>query len=371
MRVLIVAGEASGDLHGSGVVRELKKRLPSIEIFGVGGDAMQREGMELLFHVKELSFMGFAEVFKHLPKIFVVEQTLEKILYERKPNVVLLIDYPGFNLRFARKAKASGTRVIYYISPQVWAWKKGRVKKMKAAIDTMCVVFPFEKDLYREEGMNVDFVGHPLLEEISVLSNKEDFFLRHHLDAKKKLVAFFPGSRKQEIEKIFPLLLKTAEEITTKLDVQIAVGVAPTLDRDFLKSFLVQKNDILLLNNQTHELMKHADAAIVTSGTATLETALLETPMMVVYKTSFATYWLGKMFVQISSIGLVNIVSGRNIVQEYIQENATVKNLLDETRRLLFDEQYRGAMKQHLSNVRNVLGTAGASRRVAEIMLQM
>lgn len=371
MRVLIVAGEASGDLHGSGVVRELKKRLPSVEVFGIGGDAMQREGMELLFHVKELSVMGFVEVLKHLPKIFSVERTLENIFYERKPNVVLLIDYPGFNLRFAQKIKkTNGTRVIYYISPQIWAWKKGRIKKMKSAIDTMCVVFPFEKDLYREEGINVEFVGHPLLEELNVSSSRTNFFQQHQLDATKKLVAFFPGSRKQEIEKIFPVMMKTARELRNKLNVQVAVGVAPTLDADFLQSYLSPKDEILLLSNRTHELMKHTDAAIVTSGTATLETALFETPMMVVYKTSFPTYLLGKMVLRISSIGLVNIVAGKNIVREYLQENATVKNFYGETKRLLFDEPYRMEMKRNLSNVRHSLGTAGASKRVAELILQ-
>ncbi len=200
-RVMMVAGEVSGDTHGAGVVRELKKRQPGIDIFGIGGDKMKQEGMTLTYHVRELSFMGFAEVIKHLPLIRSVERTLEQLLVFKKPDVVMLIDYPGFNLRFARKAKKLGMKVVYYISPQVWAWKKGRVKKMRGVVDTMLVVFPFEEEIYRKEGIDVKFVGHPLLEELSVDFSRDQFCKRFGIDGAKRILALIPGSRQQEIQK--------------------------------------------------------------------------------------------------------------------------------------------------------------------------
>ena len=210
MRVMIVAGEASGDLHGAGVVRALKRADPGCTIFGVGGDKMQAEGMELVYHIRELAFMGFLEVLQHLPLIRSVEKTLGVLLKARRPDVVLLVDYPGFNLRFARAVKAAGIKVVYYISPQVWAWNRGRVKKMKGLVDRMLVVFPFEVEIYRQEGIPVEFVGHPLLEELTEGQERREFFKRYGLDEQKPVLGLFPGSRKQEIERLFPVMLGAA-----------------------------------------------------------------------------------------------------------------------------------------------------------------
>lgn len=211
-RVMMIAGEASGDLHGSGVVRELKSRLPAVDVFGVGGDRMKAEGMELVHHISGLSFMGFMEVLKNLSTINELGRKLEALLDARRPDVVVLIDYPGFNLRFAKKAKQLNIKVLYYISPQVWAWHKGRVKKMRSLVDRMKVVFPFEVEIYKNEGIDVEFVGHPLAESIGSQISRDEFFSVNGFDREKKLLALLPGSRKQEIENIFPTMLETAAD---------------------------------------------------------------------------------------------------------------------------------------------------------------
>ena len=369
-RVMIIAGEASGDLHGSGVVRELKRRNPNIEIFGVGGDNMRREGMQLIYHVRELSFMGFAEVLKHLPVIHSVKRALEMILKYRKPDAVLLIDYPGFNLRFARTAKLNGAKVVYYISPQVWAWRRSRIKKMRGAVDKMLVVFPFEVDLYQKEGVDAEFVGHPLLEVVSSGLDRKGFCKRYGIDPTKRILGLLPGSRKQEIEKIFPEMLKAARTIAEEQDMEVAVAVAPTLEARYFEAFY-NLAGIHLVKGASYEVMQHAEFALVTSGTATLETGLFGTPMLVVYKTSWLTYLIGRLLIRVKNIGLVNIVAGKQIVPEFIQHKATGSAMAKEALRILRDEPLVESIKLELSKVRERLGEAGASHRVAERILEV
>ena len=368
-RVMIIAGEASGDLHGSGVVRELKRLNPRLEIFGVGGDKMRQEGMQLIYHVNELSFMGFAEVLKHLPVIQSVKRTLATVLRYRKPEVVLLIDYPGFNLRFARTAKQSGAKVVYYISPQVWAWHKSRIKKMRGVVDKMLVIFPFEVDLYHKEGLDAEFVGHPLLEVLRSDLDRKGFFKRYGLDPKKRLLGLLPGSRKQEIEMIFPKMLKAARIVAGEEDMEIAVAVAPTLQERYFEAFY-DLHGVHLIKGASYEVMEHADFALVTSGTATLETGLFGTPMVVVYKTSWPTYLIGRMLIRVKNIGLVNIVAGKQIVPELIQHRATAANLAKEALEILRNKRLLATIKEELSKVKGRLGEIGASRRVAERILQ-
>jgi lipid-A-disaccharide synthase len=285
MRVMMIAGEASGDLHGAGVVREIKRREPQCDIYGIGGDRMRTEGMDLVYHVRELAIMGFWEVVQHLPLLRSVEKTLEALLRTRKPDVLVLIDYPGFNLRFARAARKEGIKIVYYISPQVWAWNPGRVKKMKGLINKMLVVFSFEIEIYSLAGIDVEFVGHPLLEVLGEPQGRKEFCKRYGFDEKKPIVGLFPGSRRQEIERIFPAMLGAARMLHAELDMQIAIGVASVLDIDFMKSFLREDFPVQLIRDATYDIMKNADAALVTSGTATLETACFQTPMVMVYKT--------------------------------------------------------------------------------------
>lgn len=365
----MIAGEASGDAHGAGVVRELKKRAPSMEVFGIGGEKMKQEGMDLTYHVRELSFMGFVEVLNHLPLIRSVERTMEQLLILKRPDVVVLIDYPGFNLRFARKAKNRGVKVVYYISPQVWAWKKGRVKRMAAVIDKMLVVFPFEEKIYREKGIDVQFVGHPLLEELNVEFSRAQFCKRFGIDAGKKIVALIPGSRPQEIRNLFSVMARAAGTLQQEEQCEVAVAVAPDLPRELFDTYLPAGVKLHFVQNATHDVMKHADVAIVTSGTATLETACFETPMVVVYRTSWPTYLLARMLVRIRNISIVNIVAGRTIVPELVQRRATVSRILNIVSDLYRNEQRRTAMKKDLSEVKGLLGARGASANVAAAIL--
>lgn len=365
-RVMMIAGEASGDLHGSRVIRELKIRRPSVEVYGIGGDNMQREGMEVLYHSSSLSFMGFVEVIRHLSLIRAVEGRLEQILIERPPDVLVLIDFPGFNLRFAKKARQHGVKVLYYISPQVWAWHKGRVKKMRSLVDRMKVVFPFEVELYRKEGIDVEFVGHPLVESIQSTMTREEFCRSAGLDAGRRIVGLFPGSRKQEIAEIFPTMMEAGEELQRTHSVQLAVGVASNLGSGELKRFIRRDSAIVLIENRTHELMQHSDAAIVTSGTATLETGWFGTPLVVVYRTSPVSFFIGRMLVDVANIGLVNIVAGKTVAPEFLQNKMTSENLVAAVGLILTDEAYRQAMKSDLSKIKEKLGPPGASARVAE-----
>jgi lipid-A-disaccharide synthase len=381
-RVMIIAGESSGDAHGAGVVRELKKRAPALEIFGIGGDKMEREGMTLTFHVRQMSFMGFIEVLRHLPLIRKVERTLELLLKTNRPDAVLLIDYPGFNLRFARIAKKYGIKVFYYISPQVWAWKKSRLKKMPGLIDKMMVILPFEEQLYREHGIPVEFVGHPLLEEMDVTESREEFCARIGVDPGRRIVALIPGSRHQEINSMFPPMFRAAEMLRKKYPIEIVAAAAPnipvTLYRD-MANVIWQGDEgrrvahadmpLKIAENSTHALMKFAWCAVVTSGTATLETGCFATPMVVVYKTSWITYWLARLVVHIKTIALVNIVAGKTVVPELIQHQANADAIARAVERYLTDDTHVASVRSELSRVMHTLGEAGASKKVADAIL--
>ncbi len=369
MRLMIISGEASGDLHGSGVVKELKKLKKDIDIYGIGGDKMQAAGMELVYHSKELSVMGFVEVLRHLPTIRSVEKTLDTLLLKRRPDALLLIDYPGFNLRFAKKAHKLGIKIFYYISPQIWAWHSSRIKKIKNLITKMFVVFPFEFDIYRKANMDVEFIGHPLLDVIGTPQEKPEFCARYGLDKSKPIIGLFPGSRKQELDNIFPTMLHAAEILRTEFKAQIVVGAASILEGDYIKSFLEDNSDVRILQNATYDLMKNSDAAVVTSGTATLETACFQTPMVIVYKTSWLTYFIGKLLVRIKHIGLVNILAGRTIVPELIQHRANAESIVREVSKYLTDKAYYENTRQELTAIYQTLGKPGAASRVAEKIL--
>jgi lipid-A-disaccharide synthase len=369
-RVMIIAGEASGDLHGSGVVRELKRLQPGIDVYGVGGDKMQNAGMEIIYHIRDLGFMGFFEVLQHLPFIKTMERTLEQVVKFKRPDVLVLIDYPGFNLRFARIAKRFNVKIVYYISPQIWAWHKSRVKTIRQFVDLMLVIFPFEEKFYREEHVPVEFVGHPLLEVITSSLSRKEFCKKFGLDERKKIIALLPGSRKQEIENIFPAMLDASRLIAAKAECEIVVGVAPTLDEQYLK-MLYRLGSVLLIKGLTYEVMANADIAVVTSGTATLETAFFGTPMVVVYKTSWPTYWIGRMLVRVKNIGLVNIVAGERIAPEFIQRSASARLLAREVLAMLGNAAALADMRSKLSGVRGKLGKPGASERAARAILTL
>jgi lipid-A-disaccharide synthase len=368
-RIMIVSGEPSGDLHGSGLVRELKRRSPGCEIFGIGGNMMQAEGMELIYHIRELSVMGFVEVIQHLPLLRSVERTLEAVIKAKKPSVLVLIDYPGFNLRFARTARRLGMKIVYYISPQVWAWRPGRVKKMKGLIDKMLVVFPFEEELYRSEGIDVEWVGHPLLESLTEPQGRPEFCKRYGFDPSKPIVALVPGSRRQEIERMFPVMLGASRILRRDLGAQTGVAVSSVLDLEFMKSFVRDDFPVELIQNATYDVMKNADLVLVASGTATLETACYGTPMVILYKTSALTYLIARLLVRIKNIGLVNIVAGEKVVPELLQGRANAPLLAREAARMLQDPPLMKEISDRLSRVREKLGTPGASARAAAAVL--
>ena len=353
------------------MVRALKVLSPSVEVAGVGGDRMRREGMELVRDIADLGFMGFVEVLRNLGTIRDLKRTLIGELERRRPDVVVLIDYPGFNLRFAREAKSRGIPVLYYISPQVWAWHRGRVKNMRSLVDRMKVVFPFEVDIYRNEGIDVEFVGHPLAEHIGTSCTRAEFFRRNGLDPSKKLLGLFPGSRRQEIERVLPVISRAADRLCTGRELQVAIGVAPNLGKEFVARFTGAGSRAVMVENGTYDLMAYADAAIVTSGTATLEAGWFGTPMAVVYRTSPLTYLIGRLLVDVRWIGLVNIVAGRTVVPEFIQGAMTAGNLSAAVGRFLDDESLAASVRLDLSVIREKLGGPGASARVARGILSL
>jgi lipid-A-disaccharide synthase len=368
-RVMIIAGEASGDLHGAGVVRELLRRVPGAEVFGMGGERMRHEGADILVHVDDMAFMGVVEVVRNLRAVMRAEKRLKAVLNDRRPDVVLLIDYPGFNLRFARAVRTASIPVLYYISPQVWAWHGNRVHTMRRLVDKMFVILPFEEDIYRRAGIPVEFVGHPIVEHIGVSCSRGEFLQRHGMDAGTKVLGLFPGSRAQEIEHIFPVMLDAARALYRSMGVCVAVGVAPNLGAAFLRRYLPADVPVTLVERATHDLMAYADAAVVTSGTATLETAWFGTPFLVVYRTSSLTFCIGRALVRVPAIGLVNIVAGTKIVPELIQRELTAAHVVEIAGRLLGDAGVAASMRKDLGIIRERLGGPGASRRVVESIL--
>jgi lipid-A-disaccharide synthase len=364
-RVLMVAGETSGDLHGGGVVRELRRLRPGVDVYGIGGDRMRAEGMELVQHCSAMAFMGFAEVVRNLPFVLRVERELAALLERRPPDAVVLIDYPGFNLRFARRARRAGVPVLYYISPQVWAWHRSRVGTIRKVVDAMKVVFPFEVEIYRSAGVDVEFVGHPLVDTLADNGPRNEVLRRLGLDPSGRVLGLFPGSRAQEIDRILPAVGEASLALHRALGVQVALGLAPNLEESFVRSRLPPGLPVRIVRGDTHALMQWSDVAIVTSGTATLETAWYGTPMMVVYSTSPLTYAIGRALVDVPAIGLVNIVAGKHVAAEFVQSGLTAEAVRREAERLLTGAGAAAAMRMELGVIRERLGEPGASARVA------
>jgi len=366
MKLAIVAGEASGDLHASEVVRELKKLDRSLEMFGIGGDLLAREGMVLLHHASELGFIGLFNVLRHLPMFRRIFRELMERIEQEQPDAVLLVDYPGFNLRVARRAKELGLRVVYYISPQVWAWRKGRVRHIARYVDRMIVLFPFEEEFYRTHDVPVTYVGHPLIEQLAGIGGAAAAPAADELR-----IALLPGSRRQEVSALLPAMLDAVAILRRERKVNAYIIQAPTIEHDELLAIVQSKvADVPILPHDRGEGVAAADVALSASGTATLEAAVLGTPVVVMYRLSRATYLLGKKLVQLPHWSLVNIVAQKEVVPELIQSDVNGERIAAEVRRIVAPENYE-RIRAELRAVREKLGEPGASQRVAREIHKM
>ncbi len=366
--ILILAGEPSGEKHAASLVHYLKSQKPELNFYGMGGDLMAKEGVELLYHVNQTSIMGFAEVIKHLPFIKEMKNNLVKSLDERKPEAVILVDYPGFNLRFAVEAKKRNIPVYYYISPQIWAWGKGRIKDIQKLVSHMLVILPFEKEIYDKAGVKCTYVGHPLLEQLKFNRNKDEFFDQYKLYKSKPLVALLPGSRNQEVLSLLSEMISAVLPLIKQNKIQAVVGGVENVDQALYR--IAKENNIPVIFNDAHHLMKHSDQAVVASGTATLETALCGTPLTVIYKTSALTYLLGRYVVKLDRISLVNIISKEMIVPELIQKDANAEKIRESVLNYLNHPDLVEKTKQKLSKLQSILGEFSASERAGNVILE-
>jgi lipid-A-disaccharide synthase len=370
---MIVAGEASGDLHGGNLVRAMHRIDPDLSFYGVGGKRMQAAGVELLADAADMAVVGLTEVAFKLGMILRVMRRLKISLLEEKPDLVILIDYPDFNLPLARAARKQGIQVFYYISPQVWAWRKGRIETIRKTVDRMAVILPFEEKFYRDAGVDVTFVGHPLLDEVRKKYARSEALNRFGLREEAITVGILPGSRRSEVSRFLPEMLMACRIMMEKLSpLQFVLPLAGTLAPDFVRDILWQfPVPVNVIRDEIYDVIAISDVAMVASGTATLETALLETPMVVVYKISAASYAIGRRFIRVDHISLPNIIAGRTIVPELIQDDANAGRIAAEVMELIVRKEKAQEMKFSLAEIRGKLGTPGASRRTAQIACDM
>jgi lipid-A-disaccharide synthase len=369
-RILIVTGEASGDLHGAHLAKAIAAQDPSAQLVGIGGPGMKAAGVTMIPGVPQLDFVG-------LVGLSAVRAIIQRVLAVRRVlkaepwDLVVFIDNPGLNMRLARMAKAAGRRVLYYIAPQIWAWRPGRMKWIQERVDHVVVILPFEPDLYRHAGVRCTFVGHPLLDSVAPAYDRKALRRQFNLEESAPVIGLFPGSRVAEVNMLLPVLLQTAAELLkrdpkTQFILAQASSIGDKLLRDLLRESPVP---VLVVRDQASEAMAVSDLLLVASGTATLQAAVVGTPMILLYKTTLATYWVARMWIRVKWIGLVNLVAGRTVVPELIQDEATVERLTKEACRLLNDRQAYNEMKNGLRQVRQSLGDPGASFRTAQVVL--
>lgn len=364
MKYYLISGEASGDLHGAHLIKAIKQKDSKAEFRVWGGDLMLAEGATIVKHINTLAFMGFWEVLKHLPKILQNIKLCKKDILEYAPDVIVYIDYPGFNLRISRWAKTKGYTNHYYISPQVWAWKEKRILQMKRDLDALYVILPFEKTFFENKhDFPVHYVGHPLLDYVKQTSSSSNFLTKNLFSKTKPLIALLPGSRIQELKKMLPLFVRVSLAYP---EFQFAIAKAPNLDEQVYLPYL-KNTPIKLVFNATYDLLKHSYAALVTSGTATLETALFNVPQIVCYRSSWISYWIGKIFVRLRFISLVNLILDQPAVTELIQNNCDVKKIRKALEELMLPEK-RQEIQKHYMKLKLLLGEGGASQKTADLI---
>jgi lipid-A-disaccharide synthase len=366
--ILIVAAEASADLHAARALEEFMRLRPGVRAFGVGGPRLRAAGLEALYPAEDLNVMGLAEVLPKIPRILAVLRGLRRAAEERRPRVALLVDSPDFNLRLARHLKRLGVKVVYYVSPMIWAWRRGRARRIARVVDRMLCILPFEERFYEGTGVSARFVGHPFAER-ALPGDVASYRTALGLPSGRTIVALLPGSRRSEIARILPPMLEAAERIRALHPVvQFVIPVALTLSEESLRPALARHSglDVRLFAGRADESVGACDAALVKSGTSTLETALMNRPMVVVYKMAWITYWIARLLVRMSHFALVNILAGRTVVPELLQQEASPARMAAEIERLLSDPGARRAQLEGLAEVRRSLGEPGAARRVAE-----
>lgn len=373
LTILFSAGESSGDQHAANMFMELKKLRPTIKGIGMGGANMLAAGIDVRYDSAGIAVIGVVEVIKHYPDILRALKLMKQIVSEERPDLLVCVDYKEFNFKLAKYARQLGIKVLFYVSPQVWAWRPGRVKKYGKVIDMMAVIFPFETAYYEAEQVPVRYVGHPSVDKVRPQYSQAEDKVRFGLDTAHPVVGLLPGSRLGEIKRMLPVMLKAADLIAAEMpSVQFILPQASSISDSFLESYLQQSSvKIIVIKNQPYDVMQCCDAIMTTSGTATLEIALLMVPMVIAYKLSPLTYWLGRLLVKTPFIGLPNIVARKPIVKELIQHEATAEKLSAEILKILLDKPYAREMQQHLQQVKEQLGPGGGSKNMAELALEM
>jgi lipid-A-disaccharide synthase len=362
--IFILAGEESGDIHGSILVKEMLKMSPEIKFFGHGGDKMKAAGVEIIEHISSLSMVGFTEVIRHLPRMFNLMNETVNTIKSLRPDRVILIDYPGFNLRLAKKINKLNIPVTYFILPQVWAWKEKRAELIKRYIDQAISIIPFEKKWFNNHGINIDFVGHPFVDVLKPSITKKEYFLKHSLDINKPLLTLLPGSRQQEIDRHWPLFIDVINKLYEIFpNIQFIVGKAPDVVIPAYPEFVHIEKDAPRLT------VNYGDAGLIASGTATLEAAVLGLPTVVCYKSSSITYLIGKRLAKVKYLSLVNLIANRQVVPEFIQDNMTAEKLIKALIPLLSDTPERRKMVDRYEQITGELGKAGVYRRTAKLIV--
>ena len=372
MRIMLVAGEASGDKHGAKLVAALRAARPDLawEFFGAGGEEMRAVGVETIVDARELAIMGALEIARALGKFLRVFRKLRQTARARKPHLVILIDWPEFNLRLAKRLREDGQRVVYYISPQLWAWRSYRLRAIKRDVERMLVILPFEADYYARSGVEVDYVGHPLLDSVRVTASREDFRRRHNIDNARPLIALLPGSRHSEIKYILPPLIAAARRLSaTRPEFQFALALAPTISRAEIGADLPAS--VRVINDETYNAVAASDLAVVASGTATLETAIIGTALIVVYRASMLNWRIFRPLINVPFVGMPNLIAGREIAPELLQNDLTAERLAHEVATLIDDPERRRQMRAELAEVRARLGETDASGRAARRIIEL
>lgn len=365
-KLLVITGEASGDLHGGNVVIELKKLMPDLDVLGTGGKVLESAAARLFYRVEQMAVIGFWEVLKRYHYFKGIFDDMVRKLDEEKPDIVLLVDYVGFNLKYAQEVKKRGIKVIYYIAPQVWAWKPKRIEKIRKYVDELIVLFPFEVEFFRKHGLETHCFGHPLLENVKASETKSATLQKWGLNPDKKILSCLPGSRYNEIKNHLPLLFNTITQLNQKRDnMQFVFPLASTVNKEMFSPYLKDNEaEIFLAENDTYNVVAHSDFALVASGTATLETAILQTPLIIFYKSSLATYLIGKYLLRIKAIGLPNVVVGEMVVKEDPHFSSPEKMAKEILRYLDYPDLYKG-LKNNLAKVRKELGQEDSYKNAA------